>query len=495
MHASAPNLLFILSDQHTQKIAGCYGDRIAETPNIDRLAARGVVFDNAYCASPVCVPSRMSLLTSLPPYRQDCWTNDDILASDRPTWAHALGAAGYSPALVGRLHALGPDQLHGFAVRFVGDHSRNWVGLANHDLGVLARANDPWPESLARSGPGQCSYEVKDIEAAEAGVAFLREAGERRRAGDETAFCLHVGFILPHPPYVCSPDDYARFVDRVMPPTVSRPADEHPWLAWWRANRGIEHVPEDQIRRARAAYYGLVARTDRLIGRLLSALEESGLADNTLIIYASDHGDQLGDRGLWWKHTFYDESAKVPLVMSWPGMLPEGERRSQVVSLLDLGPTMIEALGAPALPTGTGKSFLGLARDATHPWISEAFAEYCTDAVPSWTGGMAVQQRMIRSGQWKLAYYRGYRPQLFDLVADPEEQHDLAGSPRHDAVRQYLMSRVLDGWDPDVIARRMAARRCDKDLLSAWVAASQPGETYRWELRPDQNWLAPPGSD
>ena len=112
--ARRPNLLFLFSDQHCQKIAGCYGDKVVQTPNLDGLAAAGVVFDNAYCPSPICVPSRMSLLTGRHPHAQDCWTNDDFLASDRPTLAHAWGAAGYEPVLVGRLHAMGPDQLHGY---------------------------------------------------------------------------------------------------------------------------------------------------------------------------------------------------------------------------------------------------------------------------------------------------------------------------------------------------------------------------------------------
>jgi choline-sulfatase len=485
-----PNILFILSDQHTQKIAGCYGDPLASTPAIDALAARGVVFDNAYCASPVCVPSRMSLLTGQHPHAQECWTNDDFLASDRPSWAHAMGAAGYRPTLIGRLHALGPDQLHGFAERRVGDHSPNWPGVSRHDLGPLARANDPWPESLARSGPGRCSYEMKDEDTAEAACDFLRDAGARQRAGDDAPFCLHVGFILPHPPYVCGEADYAHFAGRIPLPALPRPDAEHPWLTWWRRDRGIEQVADDDALRARAAYYGLVASMDRMIGNILATLEAEGLAGDTLVVYASDHGDQLGERGLWWKHTFYEESVKVPLVIAWPGRLPEGERRDGIVELSGLGPTLLEAAGAPALPHARAQSFLGLARDAAHPWHGEAFSEYCTDAVPAWTGGMAVQQRMIRSGRWKLVYYAGYRPQLFDLRADPDELHDLGESPDHADMRAALVARVLERWDPAAIAARMRERRRDKDLIGAWVAQTRPRNTHLWDLHPEQNRLA-----
>ena len=204
------NLLFILSDQHAQRVSGCYGDTVAITPALDRLAQHGVVFDNAYCASPVCVPSRMALLTGDHPFRQETWTNDDALAPDRPTWAHALGAANIRPTLIGRLHALGLDQLHGFAHREVGDHSPNWPGVPRHDLGVLARANDPWPESVRRSGPGQSSYELKDIDVADSKCRFLEQ---HATSSDERPFALHVGFLLPHPPYVCGPADFDCFQD------------------------------------------------------------------------------------------------------------------------------------------------------------------------------------------------------------------------------------------------------------------------------------------
>ncbi|MDA8050882.1 MAG: sulfatase-like hydrolase/transferase [Rhodospirillales bacterium] len=482
-----PNLLFLLSDQHAQRIAGCYGESLLVTPALDALAGRGVIFDNAYCASPVCVPSRMSLLTATHPHRQQVWTNDDVLASDRPTWAHALGAAGYRPTLIGRLHALGPDQLHGFLHREVGDHSPNWPGVPRHDLGVLSRANDPWPESIARSGPGRSSYEAKDEEVADFACAFLKETA----AAGALPFALHVGFILPHPPYVCGAEDYRRFAGRVGPPARGIPADEHPWLRWWREDRGLATAAPAHILRARTAYYGLVASMDRMIGRILETLAATGLARDTLVIYASDHGDHLGERGLFWKHTLHEESVRVPLILSHPGHLPEGERRAGVVNLIDLGPTIIEALGAPALPNTDGRSFLALARDGAAPWLDETSSEYCTDAVPDWTGGAAVQQRMLRSGRWKLCWYAGYRPQLFDLETDPGETRDLASDSFVTSLRDQLATRVLASWDPAAIRARMAARRADKDLLAAWARAASPPSEHLWRLAPEQNRLDP----
>jgi choline-sulfatase len=195
-----PNLLIIMSDQHAQRVTGCYGDPVVETPNIDRLARNGVVFDNAYCPSPICLPSRMSALTGRYPSHQNCWTNTDYLASDIPTMAHALGAGGYRPILVGRMHALGPDQLHGYVRREVGDHSPNWIGIPRHDMGELARTNDPYRESIVKAGPGQSAYEVKDHDVAASAIAVLEEIAAARASGSREPCALTVGVMLPHPP-------------------------------------------------------------------------------------------------------------------------------------------------------------------------------------------------------------------------------------------------------------------------------------------------------
>lgn len=487
-----PNLLFLFSDQHARRVAGCYGDPAAPTPNLDRLASEGVVFDNAYCPSPLCVPSRMSMLTGRHPFEQECWTNDDYLRSDAATWLHAAGAAGYRPVLAGRLHSMGPDQLHGYAQRMVGDHSPNWGGVPRHDLGVLDKANDPWRESLDRSGVGQSAYQVKDVETVAAACDFLRSVGSERRAGVREPFCLTVGLLLPHPPYVAWREDYERFEGRVPPPAhPGPPPNPHPWEAWWRENRDIAGVDETAVQRARTAYYGLVYRLDALIGDVLGCLAHEGLGDDTLIVYTTDHGDQLGERGLWWKHTLYEDSVRVPLILRWPERLPRGERRAQVTDLLDVAATMIDAMGGPALPHGRGRSLLPLAADARASWIDEVFCEHCTDVVPAWTGGRATQQRMIRSEQWKLIYTHGEPSQLFDLAADPDERNDLANDARHASTRERLTRRVLEGWDPEQVAARIRERRRDKEILGAWARQVRPPDAFRWSLLPEHNRLDP----
>lgn len=234
-----PNILFIFSDQHAQKVSGAYGDPIVRTPNIDRLAREGVRFDNAYCPSPICVPSRMATLTARWPHRQECWTNDDILRSDLPSWLHKAGAAGYDPVLIGRLHAIGPDQLHGYTSREVGDHSPNNVGAPRQSMGVLSGANDPNRESLENSGPGMSAYQVKDEEVTATAVRWLRENGSSRKA-DGRPFCLTIGYMLPHPPYVVDPAVYETYCDKVPDPKLGPEELVGEWHTWWRDARSID---------------------------------------------------------------------------------------------------------------------------------------------------------------------------------------------------------------------------------------------------------------
>lgn len=483
-----PNVLFLFSDQHAQKIAGCYGDRIVQTPNIDRIAYEGVRFDNAYCPSPICVPSRMATLTARWPHRLECWANDDILRSDLPSWLHLAGAAGFAPALIGRLHAIGPDQLHGYAERRIGDHSPNFPGTTRQSLGVLEGTNDPNLESLERSGPGMSAYQAKDEEVTEAAVRWLHETGAVRNAEGQP-FCLTVGYMLPHPPYVVDSNAYEIYKGRVPAPALTAEDGDDAWHHWWRNSRGINEVPKIQRDRARAAYWGLVHRMDEMIGRVLDALEAIGALDNTLIVYASDHGDHVGERGLWWKHSFFEESVKVPLVMRLPGVLPSGESRKQVVNLIDLSQTLLEAMGERVLPHADGRSFWAVAKNGTAPWVNETFSEYCTDPVPEWTGGRAVQQRMVRSGDWKLSIYDGDPPLLFDLATDPLERQNRADDPSCADILRRLKARLMEDWSPETIANRMREKRIEKDILAAWAREVQPQGTHVWRFAPGINRL------
>lgn len=490
MNCERPNIVFILSDQHVFNIAGCYGDKIVRTSNIDRLAAEGVRFENAYTASPLCVPARMSLLTGQFPSRQECWTNSDCLASDIPTTAHALGAAGYRPALVGRMHAIGPDQVHGFATRDIGDHITDWYGGAPYSLGALEKAQRPFRESLTQSGPGQMSYELVDRAVTDRTLERLNGIAEARKLGDKTPFSLNIGYMLPHQPYVADPEIYKYYEGRIEPPRLSR-ADEgnDTYLEWWREQTGLNEVSVEEEIRAKTAYYALVETLDVEIGKILSRLDELSLTENTIIVYASDHGDQLGERDLWWKQTFYEESVKVPLIMKWAEQLPAGETRSQIVNLVDLSATFVDIAGAPELPDIDGKSLLPVAKDGGTDWQNETFSEYCTDGLLAWSGGRLLQSRMIRSGNWKYNYYHGSPHQLFDLEADPDEMNNQIDNPDCQEIATNLKAKILTNWDPEEIAETIRKRKPRKAILKTWAENVKPIDTYKYETRAVDNWL------
>ncbi|MCZ6633307.1 MAG: sulfatase-like hydrolase/transferase [bacterium] len=470
-----PNLLYIHSDQHSPRVLGCYNDPLVQTPHLDHLAERGTVFENAYCPSPVCTPSRMSMLTGRYPFENEAWTNHHVLDSGIPTMAHAMGAAGYRPVLIGRMHALGTDQLHGYVERPIGDHSSNFpgAGYAPKDL---------W-RSVVNSGSGQSTYQVHDEDVTAATVDFFNRLGVKKRAGESAEpFCLHIGFMLPHSPFVARKEDFDLYKDVMTPPRISETKDlSHPFFQWWREYAGYGKPSEQDVLRARTAYWALVTRMDVMIGEILEAMRKNGLDENTMVVYSSDHGEQVGEKGLWMKRTFYEDSVRVPMIVSWPGVLQEGERCERVVSALDLNATMVEALGADPLPHSRGRSMLGLLRGEAVDWEDVAISEYCLYE--------GHYQRMIRSGDWKLIYYHGQEPQLFNLAEDPEELNDRAQDPDCREVREELTERVLAGWDPEWVAAKMEEKRVNLEVIRAWVQETNPPEQFRWEVTPGMGFL------
>ncbi len=304
-----------------------------------------------------------------------------------------------------------------------------------------------------------------------AAVDYLNKLGVQKRAfGEIDPFSLSVGLMLPHPPYVARREDFERYADKMTLPARPETHDQvrHPYIRRWREYTGIEEVSEEEVLRSRAAYWGLVRRVDILVGQILSALEANGFAENTLVVYTSDHGDMQGEHGLWWKHVFYEESVKVPLIVNWPGVIAGGQRCERVISALDVTATMLDALDAPALPGSPGRSFLGLVSDArpVPTWEDVAFSEYVAD---QYTPDGESYHRMVRLGPWKLVYYEGMEPQLFNLAEDPGEMVDRAADPTCQAIRAELTARVLDGWTPSDIAAVLAQKRAESKILRQWA--------------------------
>ncbi|MCL5746326.1 MAG: sulfatase-like hydrolase/transferase [Acidobacteria bacterium] len=482
--AGQPNLLILMSDQHNPHVLGCRGDSVVKTPHLDALAASGVSFENTYCQAPICVPARMSFLTGQQPSRSRVWHNTDILPSDVPTFAHGLGAAGYETVLVGRMHFEGVDQWHGFEKLLVGNITPIYPHIP-HTLPkrLLIGAQGGSRAAVELAGPGSTTYQAHDEQVAAATAKFLME---RPRTGGRP-FCAVAGFVLPHSPYICSRRDWNHYYDRVALPEIPPGYFErlHPAVTLWRKNRGIEDLPPETIRRARAAYYGLVTHFDRLVGTVMSALRNSGLDRNTIVIYTSDHGDMAGENGMWWKNSFYEGSVTVPLMVSFPGTFPSGAKVREIVSLVDVGPTLLELAGARPLPNADGTSLVPLLRGEQVRWANEAFSEF-----PPFMGSPAM--RMVRSGRWKLNHYESHRPQLFDLEADPHEYNDLGESRRHAAIRTQLHGRALENWPVEEMKRLLAERARDRAVMNRWAAAVKPPAPQRWQPPPGANVFPEP---
>jgi len=241
-----PNFLMLVSDQHHPHVMGCEDDPVVRTPHLDDLAGRGVLFESCYCPSPLCVPSRMSFMTSRFPSDNGVWSNRCMLSSDIPTFAHALGAAEYETVLSGRMHFVGPDQRHGFETHLVGTMSATYIGGRNRSMPQeLLAATGQNRYAVEVAGPGRTGYQFFDEIVAEACVEFLRARGPGR------PFCLVAGFVLPHCPFVCPRDEFYHYLDRMMLPQVPEGyfEDLHPAVQLWRKNRGIEDLTENEIRR------------------------------------------------------------------------------------------------------------------------------------------------------------------------------------------------------------------------------------------------------
>ncbi len=452
MQPDRPNMVIVMSDQHNKHVAGCYGDPVASTPSLDHLASTGVLFGNAYCPFPLCAPARAAFMTGREPSEIRVYDNPSVLGSDVPTFAHALGAGGYETVLCGRMHFNGPDQRHGFQRRIFPE-------VSGHAVGMLTDTNGFRRVSLEKSGPGKNHYLLYDEECVGEAVTWLRD---RARGPGERPFCLVIGLVGPHCPFVCPPELFEKYFDAVSVPEYSEDDFRrmHPYHQRFRERSRIADATTHEIRRTRAAYYGMVEFDDRLIEQVLETLNQSGLRGNTLVVYTTDHGEMAGEHGLWWKMSFYEGSAGVPLIVSFPGHIREGAREETPASLIDLAPTLTDLAGTDEIPGMSGRSLvpqlIGEGSDPARGVFSEMFINSRIWPEVGASGGPA---RMLRRGEWKCSYYHGERPELFNLAEDPDEMQDRSGSPEAKEILDSMTAEVLAGWDPEELQADMD--RCD----------------------------------
>jgi choline-sulfatase len=475
-----PNLFLIMVDQLAAGWLPAYGHPVVQAPNLTRLARDGVVFESAYCPSPLCLPSRAGLLTGKLPSRIGAYDNASELSASTATVAHHLRLHGYATSLVGKMHFVGPDQLHGFEERLTTDvYPADLIWTPDWRRPVGERL--PWyhtMESVLR--PGVCEASMQLDYDAEVTFHARRRIFDfaRRRGGDP--FLLVASFSHPHDPWEVPGRYWDRYdPDAIAPPSVPAPplSQADPHSRRLREMLGVDEagLSEAHVRTARHAYFAAISYVDERVGELLAALRDAGLADETIVLFTADHGEMLGERGLWFKMSFHEPSARVPLIVSAPGRVL-ARRVAEPVSLLDLAPTLLELADDPRAeeldPDGTSLAPLIDGRAVSGP--AAVVAEYLAEGVSS-------PALMIRRGAHKFVSCAGDPDQLYDLDNDPLELVNLAerrtGADLRDAFRAALAER----WDVAVLEQRVLESQLERRLVAEALAT---GRHTPWDHQP-----------
>lgn len=438
------NQLIIMTDSHWRDALGCYGHPLARTPHLDALAARGTRFAEAWCTSPLCVPSRASFATGRYVHEIGAWDNAHPYLGKPPSWAHRLREAGQRVTSIGKLHYRDEHDDTGFARQILPMH----MVAEGGDLRGLLRDPLPPPRKtswIARDlGAGDSKYIRYDAKITEAALSWLREAAAGAHGAPWTLF---LSFISPHPPHRAPAEFMALYPPEEMDRPPVGPQPPHPWLAALRQSRNDDDFFDDDKRRlAVAGYLANITLLDGRIGEVLSLLDTLGLSGTTRVLYTSDHGDMLGARGIWGKHCMHERALAVPLIAAGPGV-PSGHVCRTPASLLDLYATALDGAGMAA--EGGNPAGRSLWRLAAAPDDAERvlFAEYHAQ-------GSASAAYAVRRGRWKANFFAGFPAQLFDVEADPGELHDLASSPTHAGTLASLDAALREVLDPVATDRR-----------------------------------------
>jgi len=472
-----PNFLILMADQLTARALTAYGNQTGKTPHIDALAANGVVFDSFYCNSPLCAPSRFSLLSGRQVSAIGAYDNAAEFAAEVPTFAHYLRRGGYQTALSGKMHFCGPDQLHGFEQRLTTD-------IYPADFGWTPDWTRPeirpgWyhtMDSVTQAGPCARTNQLDFDD--EAVFQARQKLFDLARAKDQRPFCLVTSLTHPHDPYAIAQSYWDRFdgVDIDMP-RVSMPIEAlDPHSRRLRHVCGLDLCPVTaaETRAARRAYYAAVAYVDDQIGSLLRTLADARLADNTIVLLFADHGDMLGERGLWYKMSFFEPACRIPFIVHAPGRFA-ARRVPTSASLVDLLPTLCELAGLAATDYATpldGRSLVPQLNGL--PGHDEAIGEYLAE-------GAIAPLVMIRRGRYKFVHSRVDPDQLYDLEDDPDELHNLATAAAQSGRIAALRREVEERWDLGALEADVIASQRRRHLVDG---ALRTGHYTPWDFQP-----------
>ncbi|WP_317056677.1 choline-sulfatase [Roseovarius rhodophyticola] len=484
MSADVPNIVVIMADQLAPHFTGAYGHPIAKTPHLDALAARGVRFDAAYCNSPLCAPSRFAFMSGQLISRIAAYDNASEFRASVPTFAHYMRMLGYRTCLSGKMHFVGPDQMHGFQDRVTTDiYPADFAWTP--DWEAADERIDKWyhnMQTVKESGPAVATFQTDyDDEVGFAARRWLIDRGRDRAAGDAAPFLLVASFIHPHDPYVAKPEWWNLYSDdQIDMPEVGLPPEaQDPFSK--RIMDGIEasYVPltDEEVRRARRAYLANVSYFDSKIGEIVKTLDEMGETENTIVIVTADHGDMLGARGLWYKMNFFEHSARVPLVMAGPGVA-QGVV-SNACSLVDMLPTFVDLGGGDTGIFGEpvdGRSLVPLMRGETDT-ADEAIGEYCAEMTPA-------PVFMIRRGRFKFIHCDVDPPQLYDLENDPSELVNLANDAAYTEQAAAFASEVTARWDSEKLKTDIVSTQRTRRALHA---AMEAGASETWDYNPPRD--------
>jgi choline-sulfatase len=475
---SRPNVLILMADQLSAGALPAYGNQVARTPHLDRLAQDGVVFDAAYCNSPLCAPARAVLMSGRLPSATGAYDNAVEFPSQSPTFAHYLRAEGYRTILAGKMHFCGPDQLHGFEERLTTD-------IYPADFGWTPDWTRPderldWFHNMdSVTLAGRCVRTNQMDFDEEVGFAARQKLYDIARDSDARPFCMIVSMTHPHDPFTMPDPYWSRYSDaEIDMPRVSGTVSEgDPHAARLRhiCGQNLQTVTEENVRAARRAYYAAISYFDDHVGALLGALGEADLAENTIVLVLADHGEMLGERGMWFKMSFHEGSARVPLIIHAPERF--GARRvAAPVSLADILPTLAAIAGGGWEPDYAtdheGRSLLPYCEGRGEAGV--VFGEYCAEGVPA-------PMVMIRRGSLKFIHCPGDPDQFYDLATDPDELANIAAHAPEDPRLHAMRAEVAARWDLDRLHADVLASQKRRRLVTR---ALQQGRQTAWDYQP-----------
>ncbi|PXW94346.1 choline-sulfatase [Sphaerotilus hippei] len=481
MSTRKPHILILMADQLTASALAAYGNTVSKTPHIDALARGGVVFESAYCNSPLCAPSRYIFMSGQLPSRIGAFDNASEMPSEVLTFGHHLRHAQYRTILSGKMHFCGADQLHGFEERLTTD-------IYPADFGWTPDWDHPderpsWYHNMGSViDAGTCIRSNQLDFDDEVVFAAQQKLYDLARDPDPRPFCMVVSLTHPHDPYAI-PEPYwnlFRDEDIDLPKVTLSPEQQDPHSLRLRHVMALDRTPvtEQQVRNARRAYYGSIAYVDEQFGRIRHTLEQAGLAEDTIIVVLADHGDMLGERGLWYKMSFFENACRIPLIVHAPRRF-RPHRVQASVSLADLLPTFVDLATDGQAPPGPepidGRSLLPhLLEQGGH---DEAIGEYCGE-------GAIAPIVMIRRGAHKFVHCPADPDQLYDLGRDPLERHNLAGDPGSVAQVATFRAEVAARWDLDALHQRILASQRRRRFH---FEAQRVGRPHAWDHQPMQD--------